>query len=91
LAMYHKEPVNIAASSGTGRRRKGNKMPKRLFVKGETYRVEESNSKYDDVGGEYVRTLKNQKGARFAEFRQGTRTWWIPEMYWKYIKKETNK
>ena len=66
-------------------------MAKRLFEKGQIYRVEGSNSGYENIGGEYVRTLKNQNGARFAEFKQGKRTWWIPEMYWKYIKKETNK
>lgn len=91
MAMYHRKPINIAASSGSGRRRKEKKMGKKLFEKGKTYRVVKSNSKYEDIEGEYTRTLRNPNGARFAEFKKGTRTWWIPEMYWKYIEKVTNE
>ena len=63
-----------------------------MFEKGKIYKVEEVGSKYDNVQGEYIKTMKDQKtGVRYAVLRKGRRHWWIPEMYWKYIKTEENQ
>lgn len=61
-------------------------MNKRLFHKGKRYRVEKKDCGYNNVEGECARILRNQNGARFVELKNGTRTWWIPEMYWDHIK-----
>ena len=66
-------------------------MGKKKFEKGKVYKVVKKDCGYNDIEGEFVRILKNQNGARFAELKNGTRTWWIPETYWKYIEKVTNK
>lgn len=57
-----------------------------MFEKGKVYEVAKVGSKYDDFQGEYIKTMKNQNGVRFAVFKRGTKTLWIPEMYWKHIK-----
>ena len=41
-----------------------------MFKKGTKYCVRKSDSKYDDIEGVYVRTLKNQNGVRFAEIKK---------------------
>lgn len=61
-------------------------MEKLVLSVGKEYKFKKTDSAHEPIKGTYMKMERNGFGVRFAVFKKGKRTWWIPEKLWKYIK-----